>query len=52
MEGTKLQKAIIEAILDVLMDDDFEVVELSGQMACEIADLITPKILALIEKEK
>lgn len=49
MKEAELERVIIATILDVLMDEDFEVVELSGRMACEIADLLKPKILDLIK---
>jgi len=40
---------IRQAVLDVLLDEDFEIVELNGRQACEIADLIADKIAALSE---
>ncbi len=45
------KRTIIQAVLDVLLDEEFEIVELNGQQACEIADLIADKIMASPEKQ-
>jgi hypothetical protein len=47
MEREELREEIARKIVEILLDDDFEVVELSGTMACEIADLLASPILAL-----
>lgn len=55
MTEQKLKELLPRKIVEVLMDDDFEIVELNGSMACEIADLLTPVILAFTDayyKEK